>query len=526
VGELILQNGFINGTAIETAQGRFNYADARFNALSSLIVEGPEPVTLQASIPYSLPFMAVEPDSDRILIEANVRDEGLSLLNVLNRQVAWESGEGEVQLRVTGTLSNPLAQGIARLNGATLQAQILPEPLTDVTGEVRFNRDRIIVDGLQGQFSQGEVVAQGVIPLVLPLSGSDPDRDTPLTVALDNIELNLKGIYSGDVDGQVSVTGSALAPELGGNIVLSDGRVSLPEGAEEGGTTPVANPDDTGTPVQFDNLTLVLGNNVQVTREPILAFLAEGDLTLNGTLDDIRPRGVIELQRGQVNLFTTRFRLARGYPQVAVFRPDRGLDPILDVRLVTNVTEVSRAPIPSLAPLSSSEIQDVPPSAVGELQTVRIAASVQGPASELFNNLELTSSPSRSETEIIALIGGGFVDTLGRGDSTLALANLAGSTLLGNIQALIGDAVGLSEFRLFPTYTTIDEDGTTALGIGAELGIDVTEDVSVSVLQMLTESTQPTRFNVRYRLNDEFLLRGSTNLSGRDSMVLEYQTRF
>jgi len=79
-----------------------------------------------------------------------------------------------------------------------------------------------------------------------------------------------------------------------------------------------------------------------------------------------------------------------------------------------------------------------------------VFATVTGP-SQLFDNLQLTSNPSRSESEIIALLGGGFVNTLGRG--TLGLANFASSAVLGNFQGTInniGNAFGLSELRLIP----------------------------------------------------------------------------
>lgn len=529
LGELALQEGFINRTPVQSAQGRFNYADARLNLLSSLTVEGPEPVTLQASIPYRFPFMTVTPDSDRINIALDVENEGLAVLNALNRQVMWESGEGEIQLQVTGSLSNPVAQGIARLENATLRAQALPAPLTDVTGEIRFDRDRIIVDDLRGQFSRGDIVADGTIPLLIPfMSRSGPDSDNPpLVVNLNDAELALKGLYNGNVSGAVQVTGSAFAPNIGGEIVLSNGRIALPEEGEPVAGMPGSGEEGLGAPLQFNDLVLTLGNNVQITKEPILAFVASGALTLNGSLGDIRPQGTIELERGLVNLFTTRFRLANGYPQTAIFTPSQGLNPILDVRLVTSITEVNRAPIAETTPFATSEVQDVPVSTLGGLQTVRIFASVEGPASELFNNLQLSSSPARSETEIVSLLGGGFLDTQGRGDSTLAIANLAGSTLLGNVQDLIGTAIGLSEFRLFPTYTfASNATEPTGLGLGAEAGINLTSDVSASVLLVLTDSTQPARFNLRYRLNEDLLLRGSTDLNEDSSVVLEYETRF
>lgn len=97
---------------------------------------------------------------------------------------------------------------------------------------------------------------------------------------------------------------------------------------------------------------------------------------------------------------------------------------------------------------------------VGGLQTVRVQATVEGPASQLFDNLELTSDPSRSESEIVALLGGTFINTLGRGDTALGIANIAGQALLSTYQGTvtnIGNAFGLSELRLFPTVITDEQ---------------------------------------------------------------------
>lgn len=524
LGELRLVDGTLNGTSVETARGSFSYNNSRLNFGSTLAIAGPEPLTISGSVPAPLPF-TVPPESNTISLNVDVKNEGLALLNLFTPQVAWVEGQGQVQLQVQGTLEQPIATGIATVEGATFNIQALPEPLMNVAGTVRFDRDRIVVDGIQGQFSDGQVVAQGVLPIFAG-GAANPETDPPLTVALNDIALNLKGLYRGDVEGQVLVTGTALQPKIGGEIVLANGQVQLPDSE----ATPVATPA-TDTPTEegptaapeFNNLRLTLGRGVQIVRQPILNFVASGDILLNGTLDSLRPDGVIRLRSGQVNLFTTQFTLARGSDQTAEFFPDQGLDPTLNIRLITSVPEVTRSRTVSAS--SPSEIEDVPATSLGALQTVRIEARVTGPASQLFDNLELKSSPSRSENEIVALLGGGFVNTLGRGDSTLGLANLAGSALLTNIQGAIGNALGLSEFRLFPTIVTSEESRSSTLGLAAEAGIDITQNISTSVLRVLT-ADQPTRFNLRYRLSDEFLLRGSTDFSGDSRAVLEYETRF
>ncbi|MGE5658271.1 MAG: translocation/assembly module TamB domain-containing protein [Actinomycetota bacterium] len=531
-GELSLLNGTLNRQPIKQADGSFSYTNARLNFGGSALVTEAEPLQVQGSLPFALPFAKVKPDSDQIALTVNLKNEGLAIINVLTPEIAWVDGRGQVQLQVGGTLQRPVAEGLAVFENATLRARAFPDPLTGLQGRVRFEGDRLRVEGVQGQLSQGQVVAAGVLPLSSPLGEEDRDRANLLAVGLNQLTVNLKGLYRGGATGQVQVGGTALSPQLSGEIQLSNGQVFL--AASGGGTqvaaTPATTSTDTGTPspvfeVGFNNLGLTLGRGVQVTSPPILSFQATGGLRINGTLDDLRPQGTIRLTSGSVNLFTTQFRLEPGYPQTATFVPSQGLDPTLDVRLLTSVPEVTRFLTPSSA--LPAEIADAPTTTnFGSVRTVRIQASVQGRASQLAENLELRSSPSRSEAEIVALLGGSFVQTLGQGDSTLAIANLAGAGLFSNIQSVITNATGLSEFRLFPARIQTEKNArSSSLGLGLEVGVDVTRNISASIVRILS-SNQPTEFTLRYRLNDQTLLRGSTNFQGDNRATVEYELRF
>ncbi|HEY9638951.1 MAG TPA: translocation/assembly module TamB domain-containing protein, partial [Coleofasciculaceae cyanobacterium] len=545
-GELVLSNASLNNQQIPPLRSLFGYVNARLDFDGKVIGDAANAFKLNGSIPYAFPFMTVLPNNNELSLDVNVRNNGIALLSLFTDQVAWQGGEGDVNLQVRGTLdpalTNPVrlnASGNATFTDAVFSAKLLPENITHVNGKIVFNNDRIQAQKIQGQFGNGQVVAQGVLPLLLPLSPSDPDAATPLTVALgddaDKIALNLKGQYVGNVNGNVVITGTALRPLVGGEILLSDGRVILPS---SDGSAPV-NVAASGTPStpsffappQFNNLQINLGDRVRITSQPILSFVANGSLILNGTMDDLSPDGTISLKRGQVNVFATQFNLLRDYNNRAVFSPAKGLDPYLDVRLVTSVPEVVRAPVANTSsPFGVAELADTtayPSTDFGSLQTIRVQASVTGPASQISNNIELTSSPSRTESELVALIGGNFVSSIGESadNPTLALASVAGSTLLSGLQNLISDATGLTDFRLFTTTVSSEKARSSTLGLAAELGFDITQNISASVLQILT-AQESTRFSLRYRINDQLLLRGSTNLNGDSRAVLEYETRF
>jgi len=550
VGRINLANGSINGTPVRTTQTGFNYVNARLGFGGALEVDGPEPVRISGSIPYAFPFSEVQPETDQLNVKLSVKDEGLAFLDLVTRnQVQWLAGKGEVSLNVGGTLSDLEVDGRATFEEASLAAQFLPDaPLTEVSGRIRFVGDRILVDGVEGNFSDGEVTAIGVLPVSRPNS----EIQEPLRVRFSDLNLNLRGLYRGGASGDVVVTGSSLSPEIGGGILLEDGQVLLPdsnvtEAAPTGGGSGDDN-GDSGTlaiaPPSFEQLKLRLGKGVKVEQVPLFSFLAEGELDLIGNLDTPLLDGEILLTRGQVNLFTSQFSLATRAQNTATFNSDDGIiDPELQLTMTTAVTESSRRRS-AFSNTSTSEIQESNIADFGSLQTVRISANISGPASQLLDNITLSSSPTRSQAEIASLIGGGFVDTLGRGgDSTLALANLAGSALLGNLQGAINSVLrGPVELRLFPTVvessdrrdkagsggnsgSSDNDDVSTVFALGAEVGVNINNSTSFSALRLLTVDL-PTQYNLRYQLNDNLTLRGTTDLQGDNRFVVDYEARF
>ena len=591
-GKVALANATLNKQPVQTGQVNFDYNKARLNFDSTLLVTGTQPVAVTGSVPAPLPFAKVQPDSNQISINANVQNEGLALLNLLtNNQVAWVDGQGKVDLNVQGTLNEPILNGNATLNNATFRAQALSDPLTNVTGTALFNGRTISVENIQGNYNQGQVNVSGILPIFDPQQATA----NPLTVSIaDKLNFKLAGLYEGGVGGDVVIRGTALKPVIGGEIQLSNGQVIIGNSAAakkksaataeadtkvinldrqqvnpnvtptaennanpvvtvDGSTNPVVTADASTSaatppnlPVEFADLKLTLGKDIRVTTQsflsfvpggaalsqPLLRFDAKGDLTINGTLAKPLPEGVIRLTGGRLSLFSTEFTLARGYEQTARFIPSQGLDPTLDVRLTAIVPETSAKNTQTLESPLSSEVSDVSVNNFGTLRSVTVQARVNGPASKLGDNLELTSEPSRSKGEIVALLGGSILGSFGQADAGQGLTNFASSTILGSLQGTItaiGQAVGFSEFRIFPTPSINNEESKASrasiLNLSAEGVFDISKNFSASLSRALS-SDDSFRFNVLYRVNDEILMRGSTDVGDDNQLQVEYETRF
>lgn len=534
-GELTVAEATLNETPVNSIEGSFSYNNSQLNFFAEgLLTADSDPLTLVGDLPYQLPFVEIPPPSENLNIEISLQDEGFKLLDVISDgQLKWQGGKGNVNLAISGPFQPEnfqfeqlTAEGSVTLANAKIATATLPQPLTDIDGRIEFNFNQLNIQQLNASLGGGDITATGG----LALFNRNVVPEKTIDIDLQNIALNLPDLYQGDISGNLNIGRTAIEPEIRGDITAANGEVIL------AATETQASPEESDmSNIGFSNLDIILGENVKVVRQPILNFLANGSLTLNGTLANLRPQGTINLQRGRVNLGTTQFRLAKGYEQTATFIPFQGFDPTLNLRLVTSVAETSGNLYDDPATVGFNKGINTTP---GTLQSVEVAALVQGRASELQprqlaadrNIITLSSDPNRSETEILALLGGGLTNGLGQGNTAFGLANLASSALLSPFQNTISDALGLSEFRIFPTLIpTETEDGEessdSTLGFGAEAGVEISDQFSLSVLTIFN-ADQTFQYSARYRLSDHILLRGSTDLSDNDSLTVEYESRF
>jgi len=533
-GEISIANAQINGTEILSTSGSFGYDDARLNfSGNSIVAKESHPLTLTGSVPYQLPFATFVPASDRLEISLNVQDKALTLLNIFSRgEVNWIDGKGEVALDIFGNFnqdntkypSDLSTKGTAFVRDGKIAVKTLPDNfLTGVNTDITFDFDRISVDNFLATFGGGKISAQGAIPI-----DKETPQENPLTIDFNDLIVDLKGLYKGGFKGQLQILGQAVEPDITGDISLFDGTITLSEDAATS-AAPLTPEEQQkiglSAVTEYKNLKLKLGDNILINQPPIFNFLANGTLNVGGTFIEPLPEGTIKLERGQVNLFTTQLNLVKGETNTARFSSSNKLDPFLNISLVGSAIESTQNRTPE-DPLST-EIEDIPASRFGTLETVRIAAAVRGLSSQITNRIQLTSSPPRSQTEILALLGGNFVNTIGGGgDPTVGLAGLAGSALVGSFNSQFNNFFP-GEFRLFPTQV-IDEDRERERidAIAGEIALDITDKFSFSALKILNIEEIPAQFGFRYRLNENFVLRGSSNFDDDTRGVVEYELRF
>ncbi|KST62271.1 translocation/assembly module TamB domain-containing protein [Mastigocoleus testarum] len=136
----------------------------------------------------------------------------------------------------------------------------------------------------------------------------------------------------------------------------------------------------------FDDLQINIGEGFRFKRSvPRTNFLIAGNLTLNGPLDNLQPEGIINLRRGSIYFLDNSFFLSRDREHFIVFSPEQGLlNPNLDIELQTTVLDAPSFDRPQPV---DSEIRDdaVAPTNPNQID-VRIG--IEGEASQLIGSLD------------------------------------------------------------------------------------------------------------------------------------------
>ena len=402
-GNVSFVNSQVNGESLPEIWGDFKYADSRLDFNTTQ----PSSMQINASVP-----IPIQPGEDETLTaDVKLDTEAIALIEPLtNGQVKWIDGTATVEIKTSGLLdltptglNNLLAAttGEVKLADATIGTEIVPENL-NITGNIELREERLRVENLNGEFAESKFSIAGVLPLLEPIENSDSDATQPLSLTIEKGRLNVKGLYKGQVDGQVIVTGTTMSPEIAGEVTLQKGKVTVPVAGNGNGNSTAVGATSGNTEMaivpKLNNFRVILGDNFRIQRSPLFDFQVAGDLTVNGTIDDLRPEGVVSLQRGEVSVLGTDFFLARNYDHKVTFTPDNGvMNPFLDVRMETSVFTGS-------APLQrEANNNEIPDDSIGDSRSDRIivTVSVNGEASEIVPALQAAKNCQPSEPLLI-----------------------------------------------------------------------------------------------------------------------------
>ncbi len=400
-GNFAFTEGAINARRInQDIKGQFLYENARLITQTT----APDSIQLYASLPYP-----AQPEvNDQVDVRVRIGTEALKWINLLTQdQIVWLDGQGDVNLDVTGTLNTQdkfdfrfVAQGQVNLENTTFASSSLPGPLV-VNGQINFTRDIIQIDQLQGQYANSNVLITGALPIFEARSLANP-----LTVAIEKASVDITGLYTGEVEGLIQVTQTALKPTIRGNVTLANGQIFVPKSQKTAETSSASLQEQLAYQRWFrpnlqrpqflpivptlQDFTVSL-EALSVEQLPLYGFDFGGVIQVNGTLNtldlnQLRPVGEIKLSRGQINLVDTRFLLDRRASNSITFSPNQGIfNPDLDIAMRTIVSE-----IPNTRKRLSDTSNEILDDSLNRVQRIDVNLDINGQLRQILPNLGIS----------------------------------------------------------------------------------------------------------------------------------------
>ena len=559
--DLSLQQAVVGDTPLTLSQARIRLdRQALWQVSGSLQAPGrPGSLDLLGQIP-------LDPQRSDLKVRIQSREDGLRFLTALaGPGVSLDQGSADLLLLLRGSVAEPLANGVLRVDRGQLRAA--GQTISDLRALVVFDFNALEVQALSGRIgSSGSFSGQGRLGLVQWYP-----QTQPLQISLQAIPLRSPRLEA-QLDGGLTVTGSLREPGFGGSLQLSRGRINAqpgelarPDGA--GGAMPVTMSrlleqnwsfdrplrlfgseveSDAGEAlraaipslpfISLRRLSLRFGPDLRIVVPGLANFSTGGSLVISGRLDpSLQLSGVVRLLSGRLNLFTTSFSLDPDSPNVAVFTPSLGLIPFVDVALRTRVSDSVNLGRLQSGSLTSWDLQ-ASSTPLDQLRLVRVTLQASGPADRLVDQIRLRSSPPLPEDRLLALIGGNSLAGLSSGNAGTALATVVGQTLLSPLVGSLTEAFGQRfSFALYPTYVVpavrTDSDDSSGrvpseLVLGSEIGLDLNDRLNLSVLAAPNRSDIPPQVTLRYQANDRLGIQGSVDGQGRWQTQLQLYLRF
>lgn len=494
-------------------------------------------------------------DVGEVRVDADIKDGGMMLLTALSPYANWLHGNAEIMLQVRGTVEQPVLDGSASFNRASISSPVLRKPLTNFGGTIHVKSNRLCITSLDSRVSRrGKLFVKGN----LPLRTSEASLGDKIELKCEVLEVRAKNILSGQLDTQMQITGSMLQPNISGIIKLSHGEAYLPHDKGSGAAhinrlasnqsqlpssgvnhavasryvsrffstepatawtkfprPPVQSAEaekemeevniKPNLDIRLSDLKLVLGPELRIVYPLILNFAVSGELELNGPAHPkfIKPKGILTFENGDVNLVATQVRLKREHLNVAKFEPEYGLDPMLDLALV------------------GSEWQ----------------FRIQSRASHWQDKLVVTSTRSveqdvLSPTEAARVFESQLAESILEGDGQLAFKKLATATL----ETLMPRIEGKGEFgqarwrlvyapqipSLLSADPTVDPLKSLAnnISFGTEVEVQLGKRLQASIVRQMKDSEMAMQWTLIYQLTSR--LRVLLQSSPSKRLLFEY----
>ncbi len=420
----------------------------------------------------------------------NVRSNGnvnVALLHTFDQEV---TSSGTVQFQVTagGRLKSPELTGNIDFDKVNLAIESIPNGLTNLTGRLVFNEDRLQVESLTATTGGGQLKLGGFITYK---NGVYVD----LSATADATRIRLYGL-SGTANTSLRLQGGTDNLLLSGNVLLTrfgvGADVDFAAFAGSGGVSAPPDPNSITNNIRMD---IHVQSSPQLDFQNSYAKLAGTvDLNVRGTVAEPSVLGRIQITDGSATFAGTKYQVQRGTIYFA--NPVR-IDPLIDIDVTARV------------------------------ENYDITISLHGTTTSLKPTYR--SEPPLSEADVFALLALGRTQEEAQiysEQQTQAGTDPTTSALLsGALNATVGSRVsklfGGGSVKIDPSY--VGTLGTASPRITVQQ--QLSQQLSVTFATNVNSSAQQL-ISVQYAVNENQSIVATRDETGVFSIVYKLRKRY
>jgi translocation and assembly module TamB len=453
-------------------------------SLDQFHISGPE-TDLQATGTAKL-LGDTNSEGGALNVKANGRIN-LHIIHTLNPDLLT-SGNVSLDIGVQGRVKDPSLSGTVKFAGANVAMDGVPNGLSDLSGTMAFNENRLEVRDVSGVSGGGKVTLGGFIAYQRGLFAD-------LTANIDTVRVRLYGLSS-TANASLRLQGGPQSLLLSGSMLITRFGIGPDvDFAAFAGATGLPTPPD---PTAFSNKVRM---DVHVTSSPQLDFqnsyaklAGTVDLTVRGTVAQPSLLGSIRITDGSATFAGTKYELERG---IIYFSNPVRIDPTIDLDVSTRV-----------------ENYDITIGIHGDMTNLKPTYRSSPPLTEadIFNLLALGRTQEEAQINTQQQLQAGEDPTT---------SALLGGALNATVSNRVSKLFGAGSIKIDPAFVGTLGNSTARITVVEPLSKQLTLTYATNVNQSAEQLIQ-----VQYQFNDSTSIVVTRDESGVFSIVYKIRKRY
>ena len=409
----------------------------------------------------------------------SLKEADLSLLPILSGSIDWAMGPADGTLHLKGTAGAPLLYGRLGVRDGSLKPKYFLTPFTNISGEMIFDGDRIVLREISAALGKGKLSLAGKVRLE-GLEAVDYD----LAFNADGLEVDCP-FYKGPFNGALTI-----APDMfmGREIPLASGWIDIHN--VQLGMPPLSD-EETPLPELLMDVDVKVGPEVRAYSSQLYDMRLEGQVHLGGTTGYPVNSGKITVKKGKFYYLQNQFNIYEGEVRC---NQQGTYEPFIDLFAYTRVGRT------------------------------KVYLSTKGSLGTM--DFRLTSSPEMSQTEIMQLLT--FRRERGESgdDKELAYSILdmgLHMSFLGQLEDSLRDLLFLDEFKISSRdYSMGEGQGDNDRERGqSEYNVQIGKYISDKVMLKYTigVGNKINRAGLRYDFDDRLSMSLEQDMNEHDTRV-------